>query len=158
MSTESPSEPIRTATVGIFSPDLSHILLVYNAKLDGLVPPGGKYDKNRDRTLVDTAIREVWEEVWFLLFHGTGVFMDGWGTPIDYPEVVSEMSFLFPDGQIGCDSLYLFRLHEIPGFELRPGLHWLNKKQYTWERVEIWEKMYQFRAPDIQQIILKIMR
>lgn len=59
MSTESRIEPIQTATVGIFSPDLQKILLVYNAKLDGIVPPGGKYDKNRDHSLVDTAIREV---------------------------------------------------------------------------------------------------
>lgn len=62
MSTESRIEPIQTATVGIFSPDLEQILLVYNAKLDGLVPPGGKYDKRRDVTLVDTAVHEVSEE------------------------------------------------------------------------------------------------
>lgn len=59
MSTESPEQPIQTATVGIFSPDLKRTLLIYNTKLDGLVPPGGKYDKSRDVTLVDTAIHEV---------------------------------------------------------------------------------------------------
>jgi hypothetical protein len=62
MSTESLIEPIQTATVGIFSPDLEQTLLVYNAKLDGLVPSGGKYDKRRDITLVDTAVHEVSEE------------------------------------------------------------------------------------------------
>lgn len=158
MSTESRIEPIQTATVGIFSPDLKHILLVYNAKLDGLVPPGGKYDKYRDRTLVGTAIREAWEETGILLFHGTGVFIDGWGTPINYPEVVSEMSFSFPDGQQGHDSLYLFRLHEMPRFQLKTESHWLRRKQYSWERVEIWGKMYQFRALDIQEKILAIMQ
>lgn len=158
MSTESRIEPIQTATVGIFSPDLEQTLLVYNAKLDGLVPPGGKYDKRRDITLVDTAIHEVSEETWILLFHGTGVFLDGQGMPIRDPWVISEMNFPFPDGQQGHDSLYLFRLHEMPRFQLKTGSHWLHRKQYAWERVEIpGDRMYQFRALDIRDKILQIM-
>lgn len=158
MSTESLIEPIQTATVAVFSPDLTQILLVYNAKLDGLVPVGGKRDVDKDKDLLETALREGREEAGLLLFHWTGVFLDTRGVPLDYPLIVWEEDFLFPDGKKGRDSLYFFRLHEIPGFELRPELHWLNKTQYAWERVEIRGEMYQFRAWDIQARVLAIMQ
>jgi hypothetical protein len=46
----------------------------------------------------------------------------------------------------------------MPRFQLKTGLHWLRRKQYAWERVEIpGDRMYQFRALDIRDKILQIM-
>lgn len=158
MSTESLWEPIRTATVAIFSPDLRQVLLVYNQKLDGLVPPGGKFDPLRDRNILDTALYETSEETWLTLFQATGVFLDEQGQPIDYPLIVSENHFLFPNGRPGHDSLYFFGLHNMPHFKLKPGTFWLEKSKYGWERIQIKERMYQFCARDIQSKVLSIMR
>lgn len=158
MSTESGAEIIQTATVGIFSPWLEQILLVYNAKLDGLVPPGGKFNLWRDRNILDTALRETREETWLVLFHGSGVFLDERGAQVDTPVIIWEKDFIFPDGKRGHDALFFFQLHDIPEFALKAGAHWLTKAQYSLERREIDGKMHEFRALDVRKRVLAIMR
>lgn len=76
MSTESPQEVIQTATVAIFSPEMTEVLLIYNAKIDGLVPVGGKFDPKKDRNIDDTAVREALEESQICLSPGLGTFLE----------------------------------------------------------------------------------
>lgn len=66
----------QTATVAIFSPDMREVLLIFNTKIGGLVPVGGKFDYTRDRDIADTALREAQEEAKIVLFPGSGIFLD----------------------------------------------------------------------------------
>ncbi len=75
MSTESGREVIQTATVAIFSPCMREVLLIFNTKIGGLVPVGGKFDPKRDSTIEDTAIFEAREEAEIELC-SSGTFLD----------------------------------------------------------------------------------
>ena len=157
MSTESGWEVIQTATVAIFSPDMREILLIYNKKIDGLVPVGGKFEPTKDRDIADTAVREAWEEVRLGLFPGSGVFLDIEWNSVEDQRVIQEHDFSFPDGKSGHDTLYFFRLHQKPSFSLPKWAYFLDKSSYSRERIEIEKKMYEFRALDIRERILSIL-
>jgi hypothetical protein len=131
MSTQLREEIIPTATIAIFSPNMRRVLVTVNTKLDGIVPLGWKFDPQKDVHIYDTAFREVKEEGRILLFPGAGVFLDKDGKPTDNQPIIQEASFLFPDGKKGHDSLFFFRLHQMPKFDLPEKTFFLHKGWVT---------------------------
>lgn len=158
MSTESASEIIHTATVAIFSPNMRRILVTVNHKLNGVVPLGGKFDPEQDAHIYDTAFREAREEGNILLFPGAGVFLDKDGKPTNDQPIIQEVPFLFPDGKRGQDSLFFFRLHQVPPFDLPKTTFFLHKNEYKKDSFTYEGVPYEFRALDVREKVLAIMR
>lgn len=158
MSTESGQEIISTATIAIFSPNMRRVLVMVNCKLNGIVPLGGKIDPEKDAHIYDTAFREVKEEGRILLFPGAGVYLDKDGKPTDSQPIIQEASFLFPDGKKGYDSLFFFRLHQIPQFDLPENTFFIHRDEYRKDSFTFKGRPYEFRALDVRAKILAIMR
>jgi hypothetical protein len=158
MSTQLREEIIPTATIAIFSPNMRRILVIVNEKLDGIVPLGGKFDPQKDLNIYDTAFREVKEEGRILLFPGAGVFLDKDGKPVDDQPIIQEAPFLFPDGKKGNDSLFFFRLHQMPKFDLPEKTFFIHKDEYRKDSFTFQGRLYEFRALDVRERVLGIMR
>ncbi len=132
MSTEFPSDIIQTATVAIFSPDMKRIIVVTNEKLWIIIPPGGKYEKEKDKDIFATAMREVKEEVWIDISLIIGDFLSRDGNIALSPEIIGVHNFTFSHNwDKGEDFLYFFRLKEE-----------INKKNLVAEK----EGMYFFKS------------
>ncbi len=158
MSTQLREEIVPTATIAIFSPNMRRVLVTVNEKLDGIVPLGGKFDPQKDLHIYDTAFREVKEEGKILLFPETGVFLDKEGKPVNNQPIIQEMPFQFPDGRRGHDSLFFFRLHEMPIFRLPENTFFICRGEYRRDSFEFQGRTYEFRALDVREKVLQIMK
>ncbi len=158
MSTQLIEEIIPTATIAIFSPNMRRVLVTVNEKLDGIVLLGGKFDPQKDLHIYDTAFREAKEEGKILLFPGAGVFLDKDAKPASDQPIIQESSFVFPDGKKGHDSLFFFRLHNIPVFHLPESTFFVHKDEYKKNSFTFQGQTYQFRALDVRERVLAIMR
>ncbi|MBP7773591.1 hypothetical protein KA071_00715 [Candidatus Gracilibacteria bacterium] len=158
MSTQLREEIIPTATIAIFSPNMRRVFVTVNEKLDGIVPLGGKFDPQKDLHIYDTAFREVKEEGRILLFPGAGVFLGKDGKLDNNQPIIQESSFVFPDGKKGHDSLFFFRLHQMPKFDLPEKTFFIHKDEYKKDSFTFQGRPYEFRALDVRERVLEIMR
>ena len=159
------SEIIQTATVVIFSSDMRNIIVVINKKLNSILPPGGKFDPEKDNNILDTALREVLEEIGLVLSPKIGNFLDKNWVEIIIPEPVLVESFQFINGSGSAqDSLFFFRLHASLNFTLKNEMQWffVNREFLLKERMTLGIDDYQMLLSNEQsgmrKMILNIVR
>lgn len=162
MSTESQNGLVRTATVVIFSAEMTGALVVVNRKLNRILPPWGKFDIHQDIDIIDTMLREIREEIRLVLFPATGVFLNKMGIPMIDPEPIQkeEFTFVHDSKMRGLDSLFFFRLHTMVWFRLKGEVqgHFFTKEQIAQERAELESDMYEVLFPSLREAILRVMR
>lgn len=160
MSTESPSDIIKTATVAIFSPDMKSVILIVHERLGMILPPGWKMEPS-DADIFATAVREVREEIWVNLLEIKGSFLDenGWNSRM--PVIISKEEFFFSNTHKNAiNSLYFFRLaSELHSDALGAELQWFyyTKEQILQEKNLIWDREYIILDPNTKEKILTIM-
>ncbi len=159
MSTESQSEIIWTATVGIFSPDMTKTILVCNDRLNALVPAGGRFEDKRDGNIFSTACRETKEEIGLILSSENGTFLDASGHPMNEKRAVLTWPYSL-QGKPAQDHLYLFRLHTLSGHTFSAEKVWriFTKQELSTNTTLIEERQYNVLVPGTRDVILFVMK
>lgn len=162
MSTESLRDITLTATVVIFSSNMDLVIGHKHKKFHRIMPPGGKFEPLQDKDILGTALRETREEVWLVLFPGTGVFLDRNARPVSYAEYVETSSFEFPGKkESAIDHLFYFRLHDNSlhfNLENESRGIFFDRKTIQKEEVEIGWLTYGLPFLNIKNAILRVMR
>lgn len=140
-------EPISTATVAIFTPDMAQTLLVFNDRVGALVPPGGKQEPT-DVNICHTGLRELWQEVGMDLPIVSGDWLDISGEIVDYQKIVQVYPFRIRQKNM-IDHLFLFRMQGRIQEKYRAEKEgkWYSKKDLQPETIVSGGKTYKVLVP-----------
>lgn len=148
-----------TATVGIFSHDMTKTLLVCNDRIGALVPPWGKSEPT-DTNIYHTGLRELWEEVGIDLPVTDGEWLDEKGKIAKYQKIVHAYSFQYETQEMR-DHLFLYRLDKKYNWAVFAGEkqgRWYVKNDIEPETITIQDTAYRVLVPGTREVILALLQ